>query len=229
MNIEVLNFSTDYTTNADGWLELLHNLGRYEYPIAIIPPNNKVDDLLIEIATLAEDGKMDSSLKRSKLARNILNNIVEEFLGKNPSPKTELIRESCTLKLNQNFNRLHTFLKYAAKTGAMNAGLRDSIQALGTQTTTFLLAQCGLAKKIMAQYVDAARIIKTDENYGASSPNLTQIAQNIGSLETIMEDGFTPFIGTGFGETKQGTITILKNNNTASLIADTVHATIKEL
>ncbi len=229
MEIEILNFSTKYTTDAPGWQQLLNIVKEYEYPIAIVPENTSCEKLLSEAATLAVNGDLSAALEKSNEIKEHLTVILEEFLEKNPSPKTKLIRESCVLKLNQNLNRLHTFLKYSTKTDGLNTGLRDSIQALATQTTAFFIAQCGLALKIMAQYVDAAKIIKTDNNYGASNPNFAHIMQNTGSLETIMEDGFTPFIGAGFGETKLGTISILKDNNTAQLIANAVNATIKEL
>ena len=95
------------------------------------------------------------------------------------------------------------------------------------QISSYLLAQCGLATDQLTQFVEAKKIIKTDKNYGNAHPNLALINQKIGSLETILDGGFTPVIGGFYGEAPDGTTTTLGfegSDYSASLIGGALHA-----
>src|SRR5690606_1099308 len=68
--------------------------------------------------------------------------------------------------------------------------------------------------------------------YGNANPNRMLINQRSGSLETVLESGFTPIIGGFYGEAPDGTTTTLGfegSDYSASLIGGALHATTIEI
>lgn len=209
MDIHVLKFGGSSMIDSKAWKQVLEIIKNYEYPVVVVSATARTTRQLIEAGHLAASGELDEAMSIAEEIKVRHADIVHQFLLENPSPKNALIEESCTLKLNQIINRLHTFLKYAAKQSELSAGMQDSIAAIGEQISSYLLAQCGIALQLLTQHVDAKKLIKTDLNYGNAKPNTLLISQKIGSLETLMEDGFTPVIGGFYGEAPNKTITTL--------------------
>ena len=84
----------------------------------------------------------------------------------------------------------------------------------------------------MTKFIDAKKIIKTDAEYGKANPNRTLISQKLGSLETVLDSGFTPIIGGFYGEAPDGTTTTLGfegSDYSASLIGGAIHAQAIEI
>ncbi|MFA5668255.1 MAG: aspartate kinase [Balneolaceae bacterium] len=209
MDIHVLKFGGSSMIDSKAWKQVLEIIKNYEYPVAVVSATARTTRQLIEAGHLAASGKLDEAMGIAEEIKIRHADIVHQFLLENPSHKNALIEESCIQKLDQIINRLYTFLKYAAKQGELNAGMQDSIAAVGEQIVSYLLAQCGLALQLLTQHVDAKKLIKTDNSYGNAKPNTLLISQKIGSLETLMEDGFTPVIGGFYGEAPNNTITTL--------------------
>ena len=232
MDIHVLKFGGTSMNDHQSWKQVLEIIKQYEYPVVVVSATARTTRQLIEAAKLAEQVRLDEALRISESIKERHITLVREFLKESPHPKNPLIEESCIRHIEQKTRLLNKFLKYTTKVGELKPNMKDGIAAIGEQISSYLLAQCGLAVDILTQHVDAKKIIKTDTNYGSAHPNAMLINQKSGSLETILESGFTPIIGGFYGESTEGTITTLGfegSDYSASLIGSALHAKAIEI
>ena len=214
------------------WKQVLEIIDNYEFPVVVVSATARTTRQLVEAGNLAAEGKLDEALEVSESIRERHNKIVADFLEENPHAKNKLIKESCTKNTAAKISKLNKLLTYAERQGTLSPQMKDAIAAMGEQISSYLLAQCGLALDMMTQHIEARKIIKTDTEYGRANPNMMQINQRCGSLETVLESGFIPIIGGFYGESNEKTITTLGfegSDYTASLIGGAVHAETIEI
>jgi len=227
MDLHVLKFGGTSMNDHKTWKQVLEIIKNYEYPIVVVSATAKTTRQLIESGKLAADNKLEEALELGESIKLRHLEIIRNFLEENPHTKKALIEESCEKKLNEKIGLLNKFLTYTHKVGELTPAMKDAIASIGEQISSYLLAQCGLATDQLTQFVDAKKIIKTDNSYGNAYPNFGLINQKIGSLETILDGGFTPVIGGFYGEAPDGTTTTLGfegSDYSASLIGGALHA-----
>lgn len=227
MDLHVLKFGGTSMNDHQTWKKVLEIIKNYEYPVVVVSATARTTRQLVEAGTLAGSKHLDKALEISSSIRERHLDIVKGFLEENPHAKNTLILESCEKKLDEKIGLLNKFLTYTNKAGELTPPMKDAIASIGEQVSSYLLAQCGLATDQLTQCVDAKKIVKTDNNYGNAHPNLGLLNQKIGSLETIIEGGFTPVIGGFYGEAPDGTTTTLGfegSDYSASLIGGALHA-----
>ena len=227
MDLHVLKFGGTSMNDHKTWKQVLEIIKNYEYPIVVVSATAKTTRQLIEAGKLAADNKLDEALELGDAIKLRHLEIIQNFLEENPHPKKTLIEESCEKKLDEKIGLLHKFLTYTQKVGELTPAMKDAIASIGEQISSYLLAQCGLATDQLTQFVDAKKIIKTDNNYGNAFPNFGLINQKIGSLETLLDGGFTPVIGGFYGEAPDGTTTTLGfegSDYSARLIGGALHS-----
>ncbi len=232
MNIHVLKFGGTSMNDHQTWKQVLDIISNYEYPVVIVSATAKTTRKLIEAGELAASGDLEKAFVTGEAIKLRHMGILHKFLKDNPHAKRELIEESCELKLEQKIGLLNKLLTYTHKKRELTPAMKDAIASIGEQISSFLLAQCGLAVDQLTQFVDARKIIKTDNQYGNANPNSALINQKINSLETILDGGFTPIIGGFYGEAPDGTITTLGfegSDYSASLIGGAIHAKTIEI
>lgn len=214
------------------WKQVLDIISKYEYPVVIVSATARTTRQLIEAAQLAAKGNLEKALVIGESIKLRHLGILHRFLKENPHAKKPLIEESCEHKLDQKIALLHKLLTYTHKARELTPAMKDAIASIGEQISSYLLAQCGLAVDQLTQFIDAKKIIKTDAEYGKANPNLALINQKSGSLETVLESGFTPIIGGFYGEAPDGTTTTLGfegSDYSASLIGGALHAQAIEI
>ncbi len=214
------------------WKQVLEIIKQYEYPVVVVSATANTTRKLIEAANLAAENNLEKAHVIAESIKSRHLDLVHRFLHENPHPKKNLIKESCEKKLNEKTGLLNKLLTYTDKVGELTPQMKDAIASIGEQISSYLLAQCGLATDQLTQFVDARKIIKTDDSYGKANPNFGLISQRINSLETIMDGGFTPVIGGFYGEANDGTITTLGfegSDYSASLIGGALHAQAIEI
>ncbi|MEQ9307869.1 MAG: aspartate kinase [Balneolaceae bacterium] len=232
MNIHVLKFGGTSMNDHQSWKQVLDIIKKYEYPVVIVSATARTTRQLIESAQLAASGKLDEANSIADDIHNRHQHLVDRFLEENPHPKNLLIKESCDKKIEEHINKLKKLLQYVAKSGDLEDSMKDAIAAIGEQISSFLLAQCGLAVDMLTQFIDAKKIIKTDNEYGKANPNRGLINQKSGALETILDSGFTPIIGGFYGEAPNKTTTTLGfegSDYSASLIGGAINAEAIEI
>ncbi len=232
MQITVLKFGGTSMADHQTWKQVLDIIKNYEYPVVVVSATAHTTRRLVEASNLAAGGKLEEALDISEEIKSRHRKIIEDFLKENPHPKNGLIRESCIKNIEAKIGKLNKLLSYTHKAGELSPQMKDAIASMGEQISAYLLAQCGLAVDIMTQHIEARKIIKTDTEYGKANPNMFQISQRCGSLETVLESGFTPIIGGYYGESPDKTITTLGfegSDYTASLIGGAMNATSIEI
>jgi aspartate kinase len=232
MNINVLKFGGTSMKDHQTWKQVLEIIRKYEYPVVVVSATARTTRQLIEAGKLAAIGKMDEAKKIAEEIYDRHYDIVKNFLDQNPHAKKKLIIESCDKKLDEKISLLKKLLEYTEKKGELTPEMSDAIASIGEQISSYLLAQCGLAVNILSQFIDAKKIIKTDGEHGNANPNRMLISQKCGSLETVLENGFTPIIGGFYGEAPDGTTTTLGfegSDYSASLIGAGLHAKTIEI
>lgn len=214
------------------WKQVLEIIKKYEWPVVVVSATARTTRQLVEAGQLASKGKLDEALKISESIKQRHDKIVEDFLEENPHAKNKLIKDSCEKHTAAKISKLNKLLTYTERQGALSPQMKDAISAMGEQVSSYLLAQCGLALDMMTQHIEARKLIKTDSEYGRANPNRLLINQHCGSLETVLDSGFTPIIGGFYGESKDKTVTTLGfegSDYTASLIGGAVGAETIEI
>lgn len=214
------------------WKQVLEIIAQYEYPVVVVSATARTTRQLVEAGNVAAEGKLDEAKKISTEIKNRHEQIVQDFLSNNPHAKNDLIRESCLKNTKAKIGKLNKLLDYTERQGTLSPKMKDAISAIGEQISSYLLAQCGLALDMMTQHIEARKIIKTDNEYGQANPNFFKITQHSGSLETVLENGFTPIIGGFYGEAPDKTVTTLGfegSDYTASLIGGAINAKTIEI
>jgi aspartate kinase len=232
MQINVLKFGGTSMADHKTWKQALEIIKNYEYPVVVVSATAQTTQQLLEAAQLASNGKLEDAFEFSKSIQNRHNEIVSEFLSENPHAKHNLIKDSCEKHTASKISKLNKLLTYTERQADLSPQMQDAILAIGEQISSYLLAQCGLSLDMMTQHIEARKLIKTDEEYGRANPNLMLINQHCGSLETVLESGFTPIIGGFYGETKDKTVTTLGfegSDYTASLIGGAIGAETIEI
>ncbi|MBO6584547.1 MAG: aspartate kinase [Gracilimonas sp.] len=232
MQINVLKFGGTSMADHKSWKQVLEIISKYEFPVVVVSATARTTRLLVEAGELAGQGKLNEALEISDGIKNRHNKIVEDFLEENPHEKNKLIKDSCRRNTEAKIGKLNKLLTYTERQGTLSPQMKDAIAGMGEQISSYLLAQCGLALNMMTQHIEARKIIKTDAEYGKANPNLLEINQRCGSLETVLENGFIPIIGGFYGESPKKTITTLGfegSDYTASLIGGAVNAETIEI
>ena len=232
MQINVLKFGGTSMADHQTWKQVLEIIKNYEFPVVVVSATARTTRQLVEAGELAAQGKLEAAQKISDGIKDRHNRIVKDFLEENPHEKNKLIKDSCSKNTEAKISKLNKLLTYTERQGMLSPQMRDAIASMGEQISSYLLAQCGLALDMMTQHIEARKIIKTDAEYGRANPNILQINQRCGSLETVLESGFTPIIGGFYGESPQKTITTLGfegSDYTASLIGGAVNAETIEI
>jgi aspartate kinase len=232
MQTKVLKFGGTSMADHKTWKQALEIIREYEYPVVVVSATARTTRQLVEAGNLAAKGKLDEALEISASIKERHNKIVEDFLEENPHAKNKLIKDSCFKNTEAKIGKLNKLLSYTERQGTLSTQMKDAISAMGEQISSYLLAQCGLALDMMTQHIEARKLIKTDNEYGRANPNRLLINQHCGSLETVLESGFTPIIGGFYGESKDKTITTLGfegSDYSASLIGAAVGAQTIEI
>ena len=214
------------------WKQVLEIINNYEFPVVVVSATAQTTRKLVEAGQMAAVGKMNEAHSISEQIKQRHNKLVDDFLEENPHQKNKLIKDSCAKNTEAKISKLNKLLTYAERQGSLSPQMKDAIASTGEQISSYLLAQCGLALNMMTQHIEARKIIKTDAEYGRANPNILEINQRCGSLETVLESGFTPIIGGFYGESSQKTITTLGfegSDYTASLIGGAVNAETIEI
>jgi len=232
MQINVLKFGGTSMADHKTWKQVLNIINNYEYPVVVVSATARTTRQLVEAGSLAAKGNLDEALEISSSIKERHNKIVSDFLEENPHAKNKLIKDSCAKNTEAKIGKLNKLLTYTQRQGTLSPQMRDAISSMGEQISSYLLAQCGLALDMMTQHIEARKLIKTDSEYGKANPNRLLINQHCGSLETVLESGFTPIIGGFYGESKDKTITTLGfegSDYSASLIGGAIGAQTIEI
>ncbi len=106
-------------------------------------------------------------------------------------------------------NQIRELHKIVAAHPSTHAPLRDEIVAFGELLSSQLLTAVLRENGIATRYVDARRLIKTDESYGAAVPLAETTTATQVELSPLIEAGEIPVVGGFIASTAKGATTTL--------------------
>ena len=159
-------------------------------------------DALLSSVEQANDGDAPAATKslEGDLERHRV--IANQLLGGEGKAQLEALVADARGQIRE----LH---KIVAAHPSTHAPLRDEIVAFGellsSQLLTGVLGENGIA----ARYVDARRLIKTDESYGGAAPLRETTTATQAALTPLIEGGEIPVVGGFIASTAKGATTTL--------------------
>lgn len=181
-----------------------------------------VTDDLIKMSQEAADGNIAYKDALQKLERRHLEVVKRLIEGQN----RKMVMAYVKLLINELENVLHgVFL-----VKELSVKTLDFIMSFGERLSVSIISECLKAKNIDAEFLDARKLVKTDENFGAAKIDIDGTYQNI---KNYFESHYALQIITGFiGSTsKEQTTTLGRGGSdyTASLFGAALNATELEI
>ena len=198
-DIHVLSFEGQNIRDVSHLVNAVNYVQQYERAIVVITAFDQTHNKLLAITDTAISGNLDAAHALCDEIYDLYYDFIQQALNSHPNPKNTLILEKTDKKLEEYTFRLKKLLGYADKIRAHQDRWVDSILPIGDQMAAYVFSQTALSWGILTQYVEATKLIKTDNEYGQANPNTMSVYQHCGSLETLIENGFTPIMGGGYG------------------------------
>ena len=226
-DIHVLSFEGQNIRDVSHLVNAVNYVQQYERAIVVITAFDQTHNRLLAITDTAISGNLDAAHALCDEIYDLYYDFIQQALNSHPNPKNTLILENTDKKLEEYTFRLKKLLGYADKIRAHQDRWVDSILPIGDQMAAYVFSQTALSWGILTQYVEATKLIKTDNEYGQANPNTMSVYQHCGSLETLIENGFTPIMGGGYGISLEHSMSQLGPDGldiTARLIAGALEA-----
>lgn len=222
--ITVLKFGGTSMGDEHTWKKVLDIVDRYERPWVVVSATARTTRRLIaaaEAAVARPDQARDIAEEVETRHRNLVAGFMESYAqGDTPSGR-EQEREDCGGRLDRLSGVLRGHLDAIHEAGNLDHRTRDAVASIGERLSSWLLASCARAACMNARWVDARRIIRTDDRFGSASPDLAYIRSAVSDLLECWPTGAIPVMGGYYGETAEGDITTLGfegSDYTASLV-----------
>jgi aspartate kinase len=159
-------------------------------------------DALLASVERANDGDAPAAIRSLEQDFERHRAIANQLLGDEAKAQLEALVADARSQIGE----LH---KIVAAHPSTHAPLRDEIVAFGellsSQLLTAVLGENGIA----ARYVDARRLIKTDESYGGAAPLRETTNATSAALGPLIEAGEIPVVGGFIASTAKGATTTL--------------------
>ena len=170
--------------------------------IAAVSALAGVTDRLVQIAALAEAGRLPA-------ARGVLQRLTarhHELAAAFPGP----VPQPLTHQINRFHAEMDTLVCRAAADRHVPASARDLLLGYGELLSSAVIAWAFERLGVPAAWVDARQVIVTDGNHGAATPLLEETAARVRDhLSPVLADGRVPVIGGFVGATPDGVGTTL--------------------
>ena len=182
-----------------------------------------ITDLLLTMSKLAANGDLTYQQELSQFHERhllIINDIFED----------NLIRTNVLEEVQKNHEVLKNLLYGIFLVRECSPRTLDYVLSFGERNSAFIISQLLVSIGIKASYLDARKVIKTDNNFGKAKVNLSETKVLI---KNYFLQKFEIQITTGFIASSKGGLTTTLGRGgsdyTASLIAVSIDATIIEI
>ena len=172
-------------------------------PIVVVSAMSKVTDRLVETGRLAGqgDGEGAAGLLRDLLARHIN---VAAGLVQGPA------LDNMTAQLTNDFNSLTEHVRGWAARGEVPPRATDEILAMGELASSRMVAAAFIGQNIPAAWVDARKVLVTDNEHTAAAPDTDATCRRTRDLvASRTKAGEVPVLGGFIGATAGGVTTTL--------------------
>ena len=182
-DIHVLSFEGQNIRDVSHLVNAVNYVQQYERAIVVITAFDQTHNKLLAITDTAISGNLDAAHALCDEIYDLYYDFIQQALNSHPNPKNTLILETTDKKLEEYTFRLKKLLGYADKIRAHQDRWVDSILPIGDQMAAYVFSQTALSWGILTQYVEATKLIKTDNEYGQANPNTMSVYQHCGYLK----------------------------------------------
>jgi len=172
--------------------------------VVVVSAMSGVTDELIGVARAAAEGRMEECevMQAGLLARHL--EVSQHLLA-----DADQRQATCT-SITEGMAELERFCQSIAVMGEVTRRGLDMVSAIGEKLSATILSTLLCAQAVPAQYVDASRVLVTDDRFGGANPLSPETTVRLAEqVRPLVERGLVPVI-TGFiGATVQGVPTTL--------------------
>ena len=163
-----------------------------------------VTDLLLQSASLAAQGKLDSLAEAESTLRQ------KHFSALDSLVKDETLREQTKIEINSLILALIDLCNAIAVIGEASPRALDAVASLGERMSVRLLAAVANEAGIKAEWIESAEFVVTNAHFQNANPDFKVTTEKTrAALNPILDAGIVP-ITTGFiGATPDGIVTTL--------------------
>lgn len=163
-----------------------------------------VTDLLLQSASLAAQGKLDSLAEAESTLRQ------KHFSALDSLVKDETLREQTKIEINSLILALIDLCNAIAVIGEATPRALDAVASLGERMSVRLLAAVANEAGIKAEWIESAEFVVTNAHFQNANPDFKVTTEKTrAALNPILDAGIVP-ITTGFiGATPDGIVTTL--------------------
>jgi aspartokinase/homoserine dehydrogenase 1 len=197
---------------------------RVEYPrvVVITSAMSGVTDLLLNCATLATQGNIDSLPDAESNLRE------KHFSAADALIKDQKLREATTGEINCLIQLLVDLCRAIAVLGEASPRALDAVASLGERMSVRLLGAVAESAGIKAKVIESSELVVTNSHFQNANPDFQVTTEKTrGCLNPLLKEGIV-VITTGFiGATPSGVITTLGRGGsdyTAAIIASVLPA-----
>ncbi|MBV6401352.1 MAG: Bifunctional aspartokinase/homoserine dehydrogenase 1 [Anaerolineales bacterium] len=163
-----------------------------------------VTDLLLQSASLAAQGKLDSLAETESTLRQ------KHFAALDSLVRDETLREQTKIEINSLILALIDLCNAIAVIGEASPRALDAVASLGERMSVRLLAAVANEAGIKAEWIESAEFVVTNAHFQNANPDFKVTTEKTrAALNPILDAGIVP-ITTGFiGATPDGIVTTL--------------------
>lgn len=199
-----------------------------EKPVVVVSALSKVTDLLYKIAD-------EAAARDMKDAMDLLSQLRERHisLAKELMPDNSVLCGQACDKVNAICDELESFVSAVCAVGELSARSKAIIISNGEYLSSNIICYAMNASGIRTGFMDARKMIVTDDDYLKGEPDMNAIAERVPGIVSAAYEGADAVITQGFvSATEAGEPTVLGRGGSdysASLIGMAVDATRIEI
>jgi aspartate kinase len=172
-------------------------------PVVVISAMSKVTDRLLETGRLAGNGEGDAAAK-------LLGELLERHVGVAEALVSGQPLQMLKAQLADDFSTEIAAVRGLAARRQVTSPELDALVSLGELASSRIVAAAFLAFGIRSAWVDARRVLVTDDEHTAAVPDMTATdARTRELVGTRVRNGEVPVLGGFIGATRDGVTTTL--------------------
>ena len=184
--------------------------GQHPQLVVVVSAMSGVTDQLIGAARAAAEGRMEEceAIQASLLVQHM--GVCQHLLADTDRGLGQSERQAVCTSITEWMTELERFCQSIAVMGEVTVRGRDMVSAIGEKLSAVILSALLCAQGVPAEYVDASRVLVTDDRFGAANPLLTETTARLEEhVRPLVERGLVPVITGYIGATAQGVPTTL--------------------